>query len=181
MEVSIIIIVVVVVLIIGIAVYIFVSNKKKTEREKYYTASGNILKEEFLNYLLQNPMNTDGDQHVPNAQKTMIYIKSVNSKPKKQYVFDPEKRILIGRDKNESNIYLNEAFVSQYHCCIFSDGSKVYLSDMNSANGTILKRGLFKKYNIYNQAVIELKSGDRITIGSNTFKVILFYYDMVLM
>lgn len=178
---EILIIILIVVLIIGIAVYIVASNKKKTEREKYYTAAGNILKEDFLNYLLQNPMGTSENLHEPNAQKTMIYIKSLNSKQKKQYVFDPEKRILIGRDKDESNIYLNEAFVSQYHCCIFSDGSRVYLSDMNSSNGTILKRGLFKKYYIYNQAVIELKSGDKITIGSNTFKVILFYYDMVLM
>lgn len=181
MDIAVILTIVIIALIIAAALYIVITGIKRTEKEKYYTAAGNILKEDFLNYSLQNPANTNGVLKNPNARKIMIYLKSVGSKDKKRFVFDPEKKVLIGRDKEKSNIYLNEAFVSVQHCCIFSENMHVFLSDMNSANGTMVSRGLFTKYCISNQNTIELLSGDKVTVGSNKFKITLFYYDMILM
>lgn len=174
-------IVLIVLLVVGTTVCVIVFRLKKEEKEKYYTAAGNILKEDFLNYALQNPLDVASYRKEPNAQKTMLYLKTLNSKPKVSFVFDPEKGVLIGRDKENSNIYLNEALVSKEHCQIYSQGFDVYLKDMNSANGTIVSRGLFKKYFITSRAKIQLKSGDKITVGSNTFRIVLFYYDMVWM
>lgn len=177
------IILIILIALIAVIIIVFgvVSHIKKIEREKYYMAAGNIIREDFLNYSLQNPANYDGGCGMPSGQRTMLYIKSKTSGKKSQFVFDPEKRILIGRDRFNSNIYINEAFVSQHHCSIFFRNNQVFLQDMNSANGTYVKRGLFKKYFIVNGQYIQLRSKDRIIIGSNKFKIILFFYDMSMM
>lgn len=46
------VIVLTVALLILIAVVIVKLNSEKSERDKYYTAAGNIIKEEYLNYCL---------------------------------------------------------------------------------------------------------------------------------
>ena len=115
------VIVLTVALLILIAVVIVKLNSEKSERDKYYTAAGNIIKEEYLNYCLTNDMNSDNKADAPNGQKIMIYIKTLNRKQKAQFVFDPEKGVNIGRDSEKNNIFINEASVSMNHCKIFSD------------------------------------------------------------
>ncbi len=171
------VVVAVVVSVISVVLY----NRGKEERAKYYMSAGNILKEDFLNYALTNPLDSDEAMEMPTSRKTMIFIKTLNCKPKSQFVFDPKRQIVIGRDKNNSNIYINEVLVSKKHCCIYAEGFDVFLADTGSANGTVVRRGLFKKYYIGNMCRIQLKTGDRIKIGSTKFKVVLFYYDMALM
>lgn len=170
-----------VIVIVAAVVLFIVSNMKKNEKIKYYTAAGNTLREDFLNYSLQNHTGETADIRIPRSKKMMIYLKA-NSKGKKvQLVFDPEKEILIGRDKNSSNIYINDVTVSQKHCCIYSVDDHVYLRDMHSANGTYLKRGAFQRYHIVEGESIELFTKDVIIVGSNEFIVTLFYYDMAVM
>lgn len=156
-------------------------NKAKEEKQKYYIAAGNIYKEDYLNYTLQNPV--DGNKHYkkPKDQKMMLYIKSLNTKEPYQYVFDPSKKIVCGRDQENSNLFINEASVSKNHCCIFSEGFDVYLMDLSSSNGTNVHKGLFRNYLISDGNMIQLETGDIITIGSNKFKIFLFYYDVTIM
>ena len=87
------VIVLTVALLILIAVVIVKLNSQKSERDKYYTAAGNIIKEEYLNYCLTNDINSDNKADAPNGQKIMIYIKTLNRKQKAQFVFDPEKGV----------------------------------------------------------------------------------------
>ena len=110
------VIVLTVALLILIAVAIVKLNSQKSERDKYYTAAGNIIKEEYLNYCLTNDINSDNKADAPNGQKIMIYIKTLNRKQKAQFVFDPEKGVNIGRDSEKNNIFINEASVSMNHC-----------------------------------------------------------------
>lgn len=177
------VIVIILMVLISAAVIILgvTSHKMKMKRERYYVAAGNILREDFLNYSIENPLNYDGLLQRPKGQKTMIYIETKSNGKKVQFVFDPEKRIMIGRDKFNSNIYINEAFVSQQHCCIFSIGDEIYLQDLGSENGTQINRGLFKRYTLFDEQCIKLRSNDSIVIGYNKFKVTLFYFDMALM
>lgn len=175
------VIVLTVALLILAAVVIVKLNAQKSERDKYYIAASNIIKEEYLNYCLRNDMNLNEKVEAPNGQKIMLYMKTLKHKQKAQFVFDPEKGVNIGRDSEKNNIFINEASVSLNHCKIFSDNMKVYICDLNSSNGTVLKRGLFAKYLLESGSLCELMSGDRICIGSNVFKITLFYYDMVTM
>ena len=162
---------------VALIVLVIVNNARKIERLKYHAAAGNILREGFLNYSLQNSFISGGDLQEPRGKKTMIYLKSKHDK-KARFVFDPEKAVYIGRDKYISNIYVNDITVSQNHCCIYSVDDHVYLKDCNSANGTVVIRGLFNRYTVAAGSKTELMTGDKIEVGSVTFAVTLFYYDM---
>lgn len=175
------VIIAIILLAILTIIFVIVSHIKKTERQKYYAAAGNIMREEFLNFALQNTINPEENIPEPKNGKTMLYLKSKSTGKKTQFVFDPEKRVRIGRDNNESNIFINDISVSQNHCQIYSFDNKLFLQDLNSANGTYVVRGLFKKYGIFGGNQIELKTGDKIIIGTSVFKVCLFYYDITVM
>ena len=159
-------IILMVVISAGVIIFAVISHFKKIEKEKYYMAAGNIIREDFLNYSLQNTFSKEKECEIPSTKKMMLYIKSKSAGKKSQFVFDPEKKVLIGRDKFFSNIYINEAPVSQKHCSIYSKNNMVFLQDMNSTNGTIVKRGLFSKIFLTNGHYIELKSKDKLIIGS---------------
>lgn len=173
-------IVLIVIIAVALIVFIVVYNRKKNEELKYYSAAGNILREDFLDYSLQNHMINGQIGKEPRGRKMMIYIKTKGNK-NGRYVFDPEKKVNIGRDKHNGNIYINDNSVSQKHCCIYSQDDYIYLKDCNSANGTVLLRGWLGKYSISGGSKVLLKSGDRIGVGPCVFKVKLFYYDMSLM
>lgn len=162
-------------------IFVVVSHMKKTERQKYYAAAGNILREQFLNYSLQNTISPYSNISEPKSGKMMLYLKSKSSGKKAQFVFDPEKIVKIGRDNNESNIFINDVSVSQNHCQIYSAENRVFLQDLYSANGTLVARGPFRKYDIFQGNQIELRTGDKIIIGGAVFKVCLFYYDLAVM
>lgn len=164
-----------------IVIFVVISHIKKSERQKCYAAAGNLLREEFLNYALQNTICPDSDITEPKSAKMMLCLKSKSVGKKAQFVFDPEKIVRIGRDDSENNIFINEASVSQKHCQIYSNDFKVFLLDLFSVNGTVVKRRVFKKYRILDGNQIELRTGDKIVIGSAEFKVYLFYYNLTVM
>lgn len=151
---------------------------KKSERQKYYAAAGNVLREEFLDYSLQNTVTTERIITEPRPAKMMLYLKSKSSGKKAQFVFDPEKEISIGRNVADNSIFINDPQVSQLHCCIYSENDRVYIRDMCSANGTFVKRGMFTRYDLFNGNQMELQTGDKIVVGPCEFSVCLFYYDL---
>lgn len=165
------------IILIFSVILVIISNSKKAERMKYHIAAGNILREEYLNYSLCNNTSTNDDKKFQGI-KLMLGIKTKCGKKKHQFVFNPENKVFIGRDKHNNNIYINDTSVSKKHCCIYCKNNQVYLEDLNSANGTIIERSLFKKYIVHSNHKIILKSNDRIVIGANSFTVVLFYYDM---
>ena len=153
-----------------------VYNSKKAQNMKCRIAAGNILREEYLDHSLRN--TAQDEEFNTGSTKLMLCLKTKNGKKKIQYVFNPENKIYIGRDKSDNNIYIHDTQVSKKHCCIYLKDNQVYLQDLNSSNGTIIERGLFKKYSVHSNYKIILKTGDRVIIGSNAFSVDLFYYDM---
>lgn len=172
-------IIIILLLFFAVLIWMIVRNHlRKTEMQKYHAAAGNILREEFLNYSLQNTVSPVIDISEPRTSKVMLYLKSKSSGKKTQFVFDPEKEIVIGRDSEKCTIYINEAQVSQIHSRIYMLGDSVFLQDMNSSNGTFVNRGIFKKYAILGGNQIELRTGDKIIIGPCVFDVCLFYYDL---
>ncbi len=72
--------------------------------------------------------------------------------------------ITIGR-KSDNMLVLNDPYASSYHAKIYVKNGECVLEDLDSTNGTILngERLIGKEY---------LDSGDKITIGSVSFKFI---------
>ena len=169
------IIILLVVLFVLLMILTILNHLRKSERQKYYAAAGNILREEFLNYSIQNTISPENSIDQPRPAKVMIYLKTKSSGRKTQFVFDPEKVIRIGRDSGESNIFINDAAVSQFHCRIYSQDDHVYLQDMLSSNGTFLKRSLLKSYGLYDGSQIELRTelrSDHLNLTSACFTMI---------
>jgi len=73
----------------------------------------------------------------------------------RKYVI-PNNRIQIGRDKT-CDIILDNPYISNEHCAICSNGSKIFVEDLISTNGTFVNG---KKID----TKVELKDGDKITI-----------------
>lgn len=159
---------------------IVVTKKKNAERHKYYSAAANIVKEDLLNYSIKN--NLSGCELKPSGERIMVYIKAVSGKNKNSYVFDPAKIIYIGRStfEDKNSICLNDSKVSHNHCAIYSDGYNVFLQDMNSLNGSMIKRGL-RKYWINNGNIIQIEDKDKLYIGSVILRITVFYYDSLTM
>lgn len=149
--------------------------RQQKERRLFLRAARNIVQEELLEYNLKNPTRM---QHLPPParRRTMIFLRT-NANPPQRVVYDPTTPITVGRNPQTCTLYLSEPSVSLQHCCIYTYGNKVLLQNQNSANGTILQRGLFKTVCLRQNHAAPLRSGDRIRIGSFMMKVRLFLYD----
>lgn len=162
------------ILVILIAFVIKVQLRKK-EINKYYVAAQRIIQEQCLNYSIKNPMNSKIGQ--PQTQKIMLCLKAEKAK-NKGFVFDPEDKVYIGRTNNDNSICLQDVTVSGKHCCLYLYGNEVWLQDLNSANGTFVKRGLEKPYFLQGSQM-QIASGDKICVGKTVFKAELFFCDLL--
>ena len=166
--------------VLAVIIVAVISSRKRTEYRKIYTAAGNILREDYLNYALQNHV-VDPSLRQPEGRKRMICIRTVQKKKKISYVFDPEKGILIGRDAEASNIFVDNPAVSQNHCRICAQNGQIVLEDLYSTNGTVLKRGRFQRWTIRDGYSVGLCSGDVLYIGNSELRVLIFDYDITMM
>lgn len=160
-------------------ILITVSVQKRSEMlEGRYRAAANIIKEDLLNYSIRNPM-THND-HEPSGARLMVCLQPMHTKEKAPYVFDPARVIYIGRkiSVEKNMICLNDIQVSMEHCMIYTDGSRIYIKDMNSSNGSVVKRG-FQRYYLAGGNAMELMNRDKIYIGKTVIKVFIFYYDLL--
>lgn len=160
--------------VVCIAIFIVcvvIVKKNQLEKRKYYDAAERMVKEEYLEDVLENSAN---GEYYP-VVVPMLYIKLIKPKPVQRYVFNPEKGISIGRNRQENTIWLPNPTVSMKHCSIYLYEGKIYLRDENSANGTLIKKGN-KKYMLTNGNVILLENGDVFYINNTIFKVTVFRF-----
>lgn len=154
--------------IIGVALYIYRSSRR-SEIQKYYDAANMMIKESCLNNAIRNQMVTN-----MTGWKIMVYLKWKDWE-KQGFVFDPDAGIRIGRVAEENEICIREHNVSGRHCRIFMYNGQLILQDLNSTNGTWIKRGFRKKRVIWAEPLL---SGDKILIGSIKITVTVFSFDM---
>ena len=53
----------------------------------------------------------------------------------------------------------------------------IWLTDLGSANGTLVRKGLFRTLRLRGGQSVRLDSGDRLILGSVRFDLILFPFD----
>lgn len=162
------IITVIVIAAINVVIYAIYANRK-AERQKYYDAAYKVIKEGCLNNAIRNQ-----SERLQNRQKQMLYLKWKDGE-KQGYVFDLENPIWIGRDPENNDICIREGAVSSRHCVVYLYNGDVYLKDLNSRNGTWIKKGLTKQQV---QGINRLFSGDKIIIGDLIIEVTIFMFDM---
>lgn len=156
-----------IVIVVILVIVVIVRHKvKKGRLEKRQDAAYELLKEEALDYVLKN----GSDAVFRMDQKIMMHVKSKEINV--DTVFDPQENVVIGRSK-DSTIAINSPVISSHHCQLSLSDGKVYVKDLGSSNGTVLKHGLKKTY-IDSSSSVEIISGDKIIIGGICFKIELF-------
>lgn len=161
---------VIAILAIGLGIWDF---KRRQEIKNYYRAAERILKEEYLDHALKQNGGTENG----NDLRLMICLKSVRGR-KGCFVFDPDQVISLGRSSKGNSLRLRDEHVSGFHCRIFRYGEGMFLEDAGSRNGTFLRSG-FRKQQVFGPC--QIFSGDRIYLGDQKLKVILFSFDTMLL
>lgn len=157
--------------VIGVIAFVLRAGKK-AEQHRYYDAAYRMIKEDCLNDAICNK-----GQKSRREEKLMVYLKWKDYE-RQGYVFDPGKGVRIGRDPDKNDICIREATVSSRHCMLFLHQGSVYLKDIHSSNGTLLKRGLTS---VPVQGTVGILSGDKIIVGGLAIRVTLFKFDMTYM
>lgn len=153
---------------VGILFWIRQNKRKKKFRIMNETAY-EILKEEALNYALSKNYRENDNYRID--KKRMISLEVVELK--KEYIFNLEKGIRIGRDKH-NELCIKDETISKFHCKIQLLDGEVWIVDLGSSNHTIIKRKGTRC--ILNQGERQkLNTKDKIILGELQFKVILFY------
>lgn len=91
-------------------------------------------------------------------------VEGVASEEGTQEKYFVEKGIFIGRNKDLVNIYLPDHEVGKVHSEIWKEGSKIFIKDLNSKNGTWLN-GI----RLEEDEALELKDGDTIHFAIKKF------------
>ena len=151
-----------------ILLIMIVSRRKKKDKEQEIKAASMLLKERQLRNAID--MNKKGG--TPREQ--LILVITWKDDKKRKFIFDPAIGVRIGRGREENQICVPLDTVSQKHCIIFSNNGYLYVKDMNSANGTYLKRGL-KTYLVRDSLLC--RDGDQIIVGGIPFKIRTFWID----
>lgn len=161
-------IVVLAVAVTAVCLYAAVSSRA-AEKEKMYDAAYKIMKEECLNQSIRVHRPKEGAD-----LKIMLYLKWKDTQ-KQGYVFHTERAIRIGRNPKVNDICIRENSVSDTHCMLYNHQGQIVLEDLNSKNGTYIRRGLKKQLVQGRQYVY---SGDQIVVGSQKISLTIFVFDM---
>ncbi|WP_455718436.1 FHA domain-containing protein [Anaerosporobacter sp.] len=161
------------VLLIG--TFFFLNRRINKQRKKKNQAAFDILKEDALCNALTNPVLTGKiEDRYQLEDKVMLQLITKQAKKKVNYIFNPEKVITFGRNPKTSDVCLRDPIVSGTHCTIFKSQNEVWIKDMGSSNGTIVKRK-GNRCVLGNEEAIELKNKDIFQIGEISFRVKLFF------
>lgn len=148
--------------------YIFLSCQK-AEEKKYYDAAYKMVKEKCLDQAI-----SCRNRKQEMGQKVLVYLKWKDQK-NRGFVFDPEEGIRIGRNPEENDICIRENSVSGKHCILYLTNGRMAIQDLNSVNGTWIRRGM-RKHRI--QQAEFLYTGDKVVVGGLKIKIIMFLFDM---
>ncbi|MDO4617666.1 MAG: FHA domain-containing protein [Lachnospiraceae bacterium] len=163
------------VLIIGIAaasvllVFLLLRAAEQARQDRCYAAALKVIKENSLNDALRNRT-----KQVKAGRKLMVYLEWRDA-AKAGYVFDPDRNVRIGRIPELNEIAIRNGSVSKQHCVLFTYQDRVYLRDLNSRNGTFLKRRFSRRRVLESVPVL---TGDRICVGGTEIRVRIFSFEL---
>lgn len=149
--------------------------RHQEERQRYYSAARALVQSEILDQEIRNGSGGPAAGE-PTARRLLLYLR-VHTRPVKKYVLDPRRGILFGRDAQSCDVLLSEGVISEQQCRIVEHRGAIWLTDLGSANGTLVRKGVFRTLRLRGGQSVRLDSGDRLILGSVRFDLILFPFD----
>lgn len=154
-------------------IFIMAYRKSKKERRMIEKSLYKFLEDRILNMSLHH--NISREQAVAlEYQKLFLCVDFMDTKPHMMHLFSLDDCITIGRSQNNT-ICIRDSKLSRMHCKISLIQGRLYLQDLGSANGTVIKRGIFQKIPVCAQGIIELYQGDILRMGSYILKISTYY------
>lgn len=160
---------VVLVIVIAAAAVLVVYLTRRTaikDEEQELKAAAVLIKEQQLRNAI------DMNRVANNEKEQLVLVITWKEEKKEKFIFLPSLGVRIGRGREENQICIPLETVSLKHCMIFSNGDNIYVQDLNSANGTFIKRGN-KTFRVTDYALCE--ENDTIIIGGISFKIRSFW------
>lgn len=99
------------------------------------------------------------------AMKLRLVFKSAAKRDKKSRAFDVTLPVLIGRGE-QANFRIPHVRISRKHCEIFEENGVVYVRDLGSTNGTMLRGTMLPS-----KAKARVAPGNVLTLGGLLFRV----------
>lgn len=132
------------------------SQASKIQQKKPETIEVNKVKEgtEFL---------------ISTENKVMPYIIKEGSRSVSDRIYIDKDKLLVGRDKNATDILIMKPSVSKKHAIILKDKDEFYIIDNNSSNGTFLN-----SVKLEGEIRYKLKDKDKIIFANQNYN---FYID----
>lgn len=154
-------------------VILIIVNKKNREMHDCIRAASNIARDLQLEVMLRNPYAPKQESEGAVDLRNFICLTQIHSQIKHQYVYSLNSPICIGRAKSNNQLILKDDLVSEYHCLIYLQQDGVYLRDLNSANGTVVKAGI-KSFLVANGGSMMLQNDNILIIGTMEYTVKIF-------
>ena len=109
-------------------------------------------------------------QVLSTMRKIFLYVEFPDTRPLVMHLFSLDDCVTIGRS-SENLICIRDQMISRMHCKIYEANGYPAIQDMGTANGVMIRRGLFRKIKLKRGQQIYLRSGDRLQMGDYKMKI----------
>lgn len=147
--------------------------KQSNRRKKVNRSLYKLMEERVLSQTLRSHITSEEAAAVE-YRSPYLCVEFLDTKPWVAYVFALDEAITIGRSR-DNKISIRDDKISRLHCKIVEMNQQLYLQDLGTANGTKIKRGLFRSIRLNPQETTTLRDKDKIMIGNYRMRIRLLY------
>lgn len=149
----------------------------KSQTRKYYNAAEKIVREDLLAYSLKNPYTMPRGLKAPASVRLMLGMEILTVKPRQQRVFDISQPVNLGRS-DQNHIVLHDMHISSRQGRIFARQGRIWLENLSTQCGMLVRRGRFQKIPVVPRQTIQLLDGDRICVNQHKLRVKIFVFNL---
>ena len=160
-------------LVVELILFIVHRKRKKSRETQTLQSLYKLMELRVLNRTLQNRISSEWAA-AEEYRQLFIRIELLDTKPWMACLFAMDECVTIGRSR-ENKICIRDDSLSRMHCKILMQNNTLYLQDMDTTNGTKIKRGWFRKVTLQPGNVVELHKGDIIYAGHYRMKIATYY------
>lgn len=147
--------------------------KKKQKKNRIKKSLYKLMEQNVLGRTLRERISSE-QAALEETQKLFLYVEFPDTKPLLGYVYSLDECVTIGRSR-ENKICIYDELLSRMHCKIRLQDGNLILQDMGTANGTGIRRGLFRKVNLRPGEQALLFSGNMIRLGGWKIRICTYY------
>lgn len=147
--------------------------KKRERRRKIIKGLYKLVENQVLNRTLKERITSE-QAAVTEYQKPFLHVEFPDTRPLLMHLFSLDECVTVGRSR-ENKICIRDDMLSRLHCKISLVNGCLVLQDMMTANGTRIRRGIFKKVELLPGQQELLYPKDVICAGNYRIKVRIYY------